>query len=167
MSPSASTDSTSTPEHGWRRLGRRDAEEVARLETASFTEPWTRPMVEQELGSEHCFALGLVDRRPNHKDLLSAHALFRTVPPTAELNRIAVAPEDRRQGLGRVLLGQALGQLAKASCREVFLEVRSNNKAALALYRALGFMQVGCRSGYYTDGTDALVLRCVLKGLST
>jgi ribosomal protein S18 acetylase RimI-like enzyme len=43
----------------------------------------------------------------------------------------------------------------------MFLEVGSDNPAALALYAALGFVNVGSRKGYYR-GRDALVLRLSL-----
>ncbi|RYJ01809.1 MAG: ribosomal-protein-alanine acetyltransferase, partial [Acetobacteraceae bacterium] len=37
------------------------------------------------------------------------------------------------------------------------------NAAALALYRAAGFEEVGRRRRYYADGDDALVMRRVLS----
>jgi [ribosomal protein S18]-alanine N-acetyltransferase len=39
------------------------------------------------------------------------------------------------------------------------LEVRRSNVAAITLYRALGYRQVGIRPNYYTDeGEDAIVM---------
>jgi ribosomal-protein-alanine N-acetyltransferase len=43
------------------------------------------------------------------------------------------------------------------------LEVRRSNAPAIALYRALGFVETGVRKGYYSDdGEDALVFRLEL-----
>ena len=40
------------------------------------------------------------------------------------------------------------------------LEVASDNVAALALYAKAGFRTAGTRSGYYSDGRDALIQWC-------
>lgn len=39
---------------------------------------------------------------------------------------------------------------------KINLEVNSNNKKAICLYKSFGFSQVGCRKNYYSDG-DALL----------
>jgi ribosomal-protein-alanine N-acetyltransferase len=44
----------------------------------------------------------------------------------------------------------------------MFLEAAVTNAAALALYAAHGFTRAGLRRRYYTDGTDALILRSTL-----
>jgi ribosomal-protein-alanine N-acetyltransferase len=44
----------------------------------------------------------------------------------------------------------------------MFLEVAVTNTAARALYAAHGFTEAGLRRRYYSDGTDALVLRSTL-----
>jgi len=41
----------------------------------------------------------------------------------------------------------------------IFLEVSTGNRAALALYARAGFTPIGRRPGYYSDRSDALVLR--------
>ncbi len=40
-----------------------------------------------------------------------------------------------------------------------FLEVRADNAAARALYRATGWEEIGLRRGYYADGVDAVLMR--------
>ena len=82
-----------------------------------------------------------------------------------DIQTLAVAPEHRRTGLGRTLLR---GLLAEASARgvgDVFLEVRADNDAAVALYESEGFEAIDRRVGYYQpDGVDAIVMR--LQSLS-
>ena len=68
-------------------------------------------------------------------------------------------PAARRRGLGRRLLLLALQAGRKMGMQKAILEVREGNVAALALYRASGFVQAGRRRRYYADtGEDALVL---------
>ena len=77
----------------------------------------------------------------------------------AEITDVAVAPEHRRQGIGLALVKAFIGAITQRHVPSVFLEVRAGNAAAISLYSGEGFNTVGRRSGYYSDGEDALVLR--------
>jgi ribosomal protein S18 acetylase RimI-like enzyme len=55
------------------------------------------------------------------------------------LNYLAVAPDRRRQGLGRALLAEAERRLAAAGCPKVNLQVRADNAGAVAFYRSVGY----------------------------
>ena len=83
----------------------------------------------------------------------------RLIVDEAELLNIAVLPEARRAGAAVALLRHAQTACEEAGARRMYLEVRRDNAAALALYARLGWQQVGIRKGYYSeDGADALVL---------
>lgn len=80
----------------------------------------------------------------------------------AEVLTIAIDPDAQGKGHGRALLQHALDDLRTEGLVEVFLEVAVDNTAALALYRAAGFVEVGVRRGYYDrpgGDVDALVFR--------
>lgn len=83
---------------------------------------------------------------------------FRRVLDEAELLRVAVDPDARRRGVARALLEHGLAVVGEHGARECHLEVAAENAAALALYRAFGFREVGRRKGYYGVGRDALLL---------
>lgn len=91
-----------------------------------------------------------------------ALALCRAMADEAEILTIGSLPSVRRRGLGRALLRAAAAEAATRGAARLFLEVAVDNEAAVGLYRAIGFQQVGCRKGYYTrpDGSraDALVM---------
>ena len=72
---------------------------------------------------------------------------------------IDVAPERRRNGLGRLLMQTGEAQLAGMGCIAITLEVAVNNAGAQAFYGYLGYQQTGRIPGYYADGTNALVMR--------
>lgn len=96
-----------------------------------------------------------------------AFALIRVVAGEAELLTIATDPSHQRQGLGRALLTQCTHKAAAVGASDMFLEVAQDNHAALALYRAAGFAEVGLRQNYYrsADGTriGAIVMRKALQ----
>ena len=71
---------------------------------------------------------------------------------------IAVDPERARRGVGKFLLEKNFEKLIGLAFETVTLEVSAANKAALALYFSLGFVEVGRRAKYYPDGTDAVLM---------
>ncbi len=72
---------------------------------------------------------------------------------------LAVRPSVRRQGTGSRLLQAALAAVQAWGLREVTLEVRESNLAALRFYTAHDFVAVGRRLGYYRDThEDAIIM---------
>jgi len=77
-----------------------------------------------------------------------------------DLLYVYVAPANRRLGIGQFLLEWLLMYAStEGAGAAVILEVRPSNVAALALYKQLGFVEVGRRKRYYGNGEDALVLK--------
>lgn len=87
------------------------------------------------------------------------YAGLMMVPPTADVQTIAVSPRARRRGNGRALLRCLLDTAHESGCSEVLLEVRADSAAAAALYESEGFTVIARRSAYYGPGADALVMR--------
>ena len=76
-------------------------------------------------------------------------ALARGAVDEAEILSLGVAPAARRAGFGRALVAALMARAAEQGARRLFLEVAEDNRAALGLYGAFGFSQVGRRPGYY------------------
>ncbi len=87
---------------------------------------------------------------------------FWILRPQVQLNTLAVGRAFLRRGAASALLGKLLEYAAKSACREIDLEVNERNAAAIALYRARGFEQVGKRPKFYNNTDAALLLRKVL-----
>lgn len=71
---------------------------------------------------------------------------------------VATHPDHRRQGVAYALMRTALLQARQARLARVTLEVRPDNREALALYEKLGFSTTDRIPSYYGPGDDALVL---------
>lgn len=82
------------------------------------------------------------------------------VGTTADILTVGVVPDARRQGIARQLVAALLAEATRRGVRECFLEVRTDNAAAIELYAGEKFTEVGLRRGYYDGGrADAMVLR--------
>jgi ribosomal-protein-alanine N-acetyltransferase len=78
---------------------------------------------------------------------------------------IDVAPEFRRNGLGRLLMQTGEALLEGMGCIAITLEVAVNNRVAQIFYERLGYQQTGRITGYYADGTSGLVMRKALNSI--
>ena len=93
--------------------------------------------------------------------------LARVAADEAEILTLAVTGEQRRRGVGSALLRAATRRVAEMGAVSMFLEVAVTNHAARGLYSAHGFEEAGLRRRYYSDGTDALILRSTLAAAAT
>lgn len=95
---------------------------------------------------------------------LVAYAIYGFEGDAFHLLNIAVVPQHRRAGLGKLLFEEFLKEAQRLGAADVWLEVAVDNDAALELYRAYGFEQVRVRRRYYQPGDiDALVMRKVIR----
>lgn len=127
------------------------AETLFELEKACFTDGWTLSALEYQADSENSV---IVLKKLNEKPV--GYALGTVVCGEAELYRIGVLSELRGQGLGAQTLDEFLRECKKRGAEKFFLEVRSRNTPAVALYKRAGFVQIAVRKGYYGDD-DALI----------
>lgn len=89
--------------------------------------------------------------------------LVRAAGGESEILTLGVTPAARRRGIARALVFRAAEEAAAAGAGHMFLEVNATNNAAIALYKGLGFAEVGRRKAYYVAPhgmrEDALVLK--------
>lgn len=144
-----------------RELTRHDATAVAEIEAALFAgdNPWSREVFLVEIAAPHTFYVGVFDE----DDVLMGYAgLARLGPrhdPEFEIHTIGVSPEFQRRGVGRLLMEQ-LVYVADHSDAQMFLEVRTDNQPAIAMYEQFGFTQLGVRKNYYApSGADAYTMK--------
>lgn len=78
---------------------------------------------------------------------------------TVDLERIAVAPHARRQGLARRLFDVALAHARSEDAEQILIEVAAENAPALAFYTSIGADPIDRRRDYYGPGEDAVILR--------
>jgi len=136
-----------------------DIENVIAIERASFQFPWSTRFFLDELQVDCARSiLAEVDGR------IVGYVLFWLVSEEVDIHNIAVHPDFRRQGIGRLLLEQVVAAARRQERVRVTLDVRFSNTSAQSLYRSFGFVARGLRKAYYSDnGEDALVMALELR----
>ena len=137
-----------------RRVTPSDARLLAVLHASAFERPWDEAAFEALLVTFNVFGLMLDGQ---------GFILCRAVADEAEILTLAVAPLVRRNGVGRALVEAAARTASARGADSLFLEVASDNAAALGLYADTGFEPAGLRRGYYAGGSDAVVMRRTLN----
>lgn len=129
-----------------------DLGEIAALEGASFSNPWTVGALVEMLASP--ITRVYVARTPNGR--VVAFCACWVIENELYINTVAVNPTMRRQGIARRLLRYILESTRAARAT---LEVRRSNVAAQKLYETLGFAITAVRPRYYSNPEeDALVM---------
>jgi [ribosomal protein S18]-alanine N-acetyltransferase len=156
----------------WRRsfvirpLEAADSGIIAALHEEDFLRPLTEDEFDILLGQDAVFGFaaiqeGLVRAKP------CGFVLARRAAGEAEILTITVARSMRRRGIGRLLMDAVLRTLHAERAEALFLEVDEQNAPAIALYRRLGFHEVGRRPDYYRNAnshrSSAIVMRRDLK----
>lgn len=128
-------------------------DEIAALERACFSRPWTRDMLKEELDNA-CAAFLVAE----DEGKVVGYAGLQVVLDEGYIANVAVDPAYRRQGIARKLM-QVYIDFAKAN-RLAFLtlEVRPSNTAAIILYGGLGFRSVGRRKNYYEHPKEDCII---------
>jgi ribosomal-protein-alanine N-acetyltransferase len=144
------------PALAFRRMREADLPRVMEIERAAFSHPWSEELVRRELGHEFSTVLLATGGSAGE---VRGFAVAWLVHDELHVLNVAVAPEARRRGVARAILDRVEAQGREQGARVSMLEVRRGNTPAIALYRSLGYREVGVRPRYYAeDGEDALVM---------
>ena len=142
----------------------RDLADLQHIERACFEDAWSEQSLAAELAAgDHHRAWLCEERRPDQSLEVVGSLMAWRLYEQCEINRVATLPALRGQGIGQLLMAACLEQCAAEGATQALLEVRDDNAAAIALYRACRFEATGRRKGYYHDGGDALVMTRALE----
>lgn len=142
------------------RMKQEDLDEVLRIEKESFSDPWVRGCfladIKKELACPAVIRIG--------EKLVGYTCLWR-VDDELQIANIAVDKEYRGKGIAKRLLEWIMEQALKLNCKNVTLEVRESNSAAIGLYDQYGFREIRRRKKYYRFPVeDAIIMERKVQG---
>ena len=91
-------------------------------------------------------------------DVIGVYALRQHDAITFELMNIAVAQAYQRSGLGRRLLGHAIGLAESKGARVIDVGTGNSSFGALRFYQRTGFRIVGVERDFFTNSYDAPIV---------
>jgi len=136
------------------RMRDEDLDDVYKIEAASFTEPWLKMFFVME--QKHDAYVVIRD------DKVVGYVCAMQVLDECTITNICVRKEQQRQGIAWFIFKELFKIMDAREVKYYYLEVRASNAPALALYKKLGFTQIGIRKDYYHNPIeDAIVMTLV------
>jgi ribosomal-protein-alanine N-acetyltransferase len=143
-----------------RTMAHDDLVVVSDIERRSYEFPWSHGVFRD------CLLAGYSCIVVERGDLVVGYAILSMAAGEAHILNLCVDSNYQGLGYGDRLLDEILMRARVAEIKEIFLEVRPSNEAAIALYQKKGFRQIAYRPAYYQarkGREDAAVLSKVLK----
>jgi ribosomal-protein-alanine N-acetyltransferase len=136
-------------------MRRRHLRSVIRIEAQAEHRGWSVGLYLAELRREHDRRY-VVARLDQH---VVGFGGLLLQGPDGHITTLSVDAGQRGRRLGTRLLLVLTRHAISRGAENLTLEVRSNNEAAIALYRSFGLAPAGIRKNYYADlGEDALIM---------
>lgn len=130
-----------------------DLDSINRIEQASFSDPWSKKMLEDAMGMPRFLGF-VIEEQGDVIGYIGASFVL----DEGEILLVAVDETKRGNGYGKLLVSTLIEELSKQGVSVVFLEVRKSNSRAIACYEGCGFSKISERARYYGDGEDAIIM---------
>jgi ribosomal-protein-alanine N-acetyltransferase len=120
-----------------------DIEAVMEVEKSAYEFPWTKGIFAD------CIRVGYDCVVATMEGEIVGHAVLSVAAGESHILNLTVQKTHQGQGLGKQLLRYLIDLARIRSAQSILLEARPSNYAAIRLYEASGFNEIGCRKGYY------------------
>lgn len=130
-----------------------DCEQVAQIEAASFSVPWSLRAFTETVNKEN-FRYFVAEESGE----ILGYCGFLFVLDEAEIPNVCVKASARCRGIGKQMMTVLIEEAKKLGMAMLYLEVRESNAPARALYQSLGFEENGIRKNFYEHPVEHAVL---------
>lgn len=140
-----------------RRMIPEDIPEVAALEAACFSEPWSEQAFSDALQQPDALMVVAMQTNDGKQTLAGYCGIYLSLD---EITNVAVCPEYRKQGIADQILDVVFVEAKKRGTEKIYLEVRESNLPAQRLYQKHGFASCGMRKNFYRKPTEHAIVMC-------
>jgi len=147
------------------RMSEHDLLEIVEIEEQSGLSRWGWAAYYAELqgGNRDLMLIARLARSSIIESPIAGYIVARETAGELHINNVAVKSEYRRRGIGAAMLNRVIEEARRRKANAAFLEVRSENQPAKALYEKSGFKAIARRPNYYSEPQeDAVVMSLVL-----
>jgi ribosomal-protein-alanine N-acetyltransferase len=131
-----------------------DIDDILSIENECFSNPWSKQAFIGEMANKHAYYLVA----EYNQEIIGYIGVWR-IFDEGHITNIAIRKENQNKGFGYELLKDLIDRLEEFEISSLTLEVRRSNNQALALYRKMGFEELGIRKNYYTNPVeDAIIM---------
>ncbi len=130
-----------------------DCPQVAEIEAASFSRPWSLDAFKNTVIMPNYRYLVVEE----DQEILGFCALI-FVMDEGEIPNVCVKESARGKGIGRIMMEALIKEAEKLNLSVLYLEVRESNEPARRLYRSVGFFESGMRKNFYEQPQENAVL---------
>ena len=135
-------------------MDRSHLSQIAQLEQACFSQPWSEAALEEELYNPQASFIVAEDGEGG----VLGYAGLQVILDEGYIANIAVEDAARRHGVASALL-DVYCRFGQEHLAFLTLEVRASNAAAIGLYLKHGFEEVGRRKNFYSHPReDAIIM---------
>lgn len=154
-----------------REMTLEDIPQAVEIETQCFSQPWSEKSFQDSLAREDTLFLVCEEQNSekaqkslgvfgNHSCITGYIGMYISFEE-ADITNVAVSPSHRQKGYGNALVASAIQKAKEKQIERIFLEVRVSNLPAIALYKKMGFENLGVRKNFYDyPKEDAYIMGC-------
>lgn len=128
-------------------------EKIKDILIEEFDDFWKPSILKSELESENSKYIVALD----NNDIVGFAGIV-ILPDDAEITNIVTKKNERKKGIGKLLLAKLIEMAKEYEKDNISLEVNENNNAAIELYKKFNFEIVGCRKKYYNGKDNAIIM---------
>lgn len=133
----------------------KDVPIILDLEHRCFIAPWEKENILYELNENPVSNLWVIEGDVSG---VVGYIDYWITFDSATICQICINPNYRKMKLGSILMTDVIKDCKANKVRNITLEVREHNEAAIRLYEKFGFEKVLVKKAYYTNGDNAIYM---------
>ena len=121
-----------------------DIESVFEIEKSIFSIPWSKKSFESSISSKDTiYIVATIDEK------IVGYLGIYILGDQSDISNVCVQKDYRRMHIAEAMLSYIFDRAKSNNVKEITLEVRESNVAAISLYEKMGFKEIGIRKNYY------------------